>query len=332
MRVAVVLASFALVATAHARAALERVEVIYRPVLAVRLHLSAPVAATAHTLPPDGDRPDRLYLDLPDTSLRGASLPAVGGVAPLLQVRTGQFDLSTVRVVLDLAGPVPFVVRPDGATITVEIASAPPAPIARRAPPPAARPSRLVVLDAGHGGRDPGATGLGGLTEKTITLDLARRMADVLAAHEAIEVVLTRTDDSFVPIDERIARATEAALFVSLHANAAADESLSGVEIFYGGGGVAAASSGPGSPIRLGFDVVQAIERRLGRVRTTVRPGEFGVLARNAVPSVLIEIGYLTNATDAVRLQDAAYRGLVAEAIAEGAATFLEIPLKVAAR
>jgi len=63
-----------------------------------------------------------------------------------------------------------------------------------------------------------------------------------------------------------------------------------------------------------------------------VRPGTFGVLARNAVPSVLVEIGYLTNPGDAVRLQDDAYRALVAEAIAEGAATFLEAPTKLAAR
>jgi N-acetylmuramoyl-L-alanine amidase len=83
--------------------------------------------------------------------------------------------------------------------------------------------------------------------------------------------------------------------------------------------------------VRLGFDVVQALERRLADVRTVVRPGSFGVLARNAVPSVLIEIGYLTNATDAVRLRDETYRALVAEAIAEGAATFLQVPRKVAA-
>src|SRR5688572_29179943 len=110
MRVAVVLASLVLVATAHGRTALERVEVIRDP-LAVRLHLSSPVAASAHTLPPQRDRPDRVYVDLLDTTLRGVAMPALTGVSPLLQVRTGQFDLSTVRVVLDLAGPVPFAVR-----------------------------------------------------------------------------------------------------------------------------------------------------------------------------------------------------------------------------
>jgi len=333
MRRAVVLASLVLVGTAHARTALERIEVIRQPGLAVRLHLSAPVAATARTLPADGVRPARVYLDLPGTSLAGALPPSVSGVEPLLRVRTGQFDLETARVVLDLAGPVPFVLRQDDATITVELTPPPPPAAAATRPsrPPVAAP-RIVVLDAGHGGHDPGATGIGGLTEKTITLDLARRVAARLASHDTIEVMLTRTDDTFIPIDDRIARASDAALFVSLHANAAPDVMLSGVEVFYGGGGLDVVESGPRSPVRLGFDVVRAIERRLGDVRTAVRPGTFGVLARNAVPSVLVEIGYLTNPGDAVRLQDDAYRALVAEAIAEGAATFLEAPTKLAAR
>jgi N-acetylmuramoyl-L-alanine amidase len=334
MRAAVVLASLAFVAKVHARPTVEAVEVVREPALAVRVRLSAPVHTTAHTLPPEGDRPDRVYLDLPGTSLGRVALPPVDGVAPLRRVRTAQFDAATVRVVLDLDAPVPFEVRRDDTTITIALGAPPPAPIARRPslPPRVAPPARLVVLDAGHGGRDPGATGPGGLTEKTITLDLAHRVAERLASHEALEVLLTRTDDTFVPIDARIACAAEAALFVSLHANAAADETLSGVEVFYGGGGLTAAASGPRSPVRLGFDVVEAFERRLSDVRTVVRPGSFGVLARNAVPSVLVEIGYLTNATDAARLQDETYRRLVAEAIAEGATRFLEVRLKVAAR
>jgi N-acetylmuramoyl-L-alanine amidase len=336
---------------AHASTALERVEVIGTPVVAVRVYLAAPVTATAHTLPADGDRPERVYLDLPGATLDGTVPAAVAGVEPLLRVRTGQFDPSTVRVVLDLARPVPFVLRQTDTSITVELAvppSPPPiaTPVPRREPTPVARPfvpappprrptaerARIVVLDAGHGGHDPGAMGLAGLTEKTITLDLARRVAERLAGHVAIEVLLTRNDDSFVAIDERIARAADAALFVSLHANAAADATLSGVEVFYGGGGVDAPESGPRSPVRLGLDVVEAIERHLGDIRTIVRPGRFGVLARNAVPSVLVEIGYLTNATDAVRLQDEAYRTRVAQAIADGAAAFLQEPMSLAAR
>jgi N-acetylmuramoyl-L-alanine amidase len=328
---------------------LDGVEVVRGGGLAVRLRLSAPVAATAHVLPPDGERPARVYLDLPNTTLDATAPAVVTGADPLLRVRTGQFDRSTVRVVLDLASPVPFEVRDGDGAITIELAATPPRPQRSEVEPPKAEqvpapraeiapprvpfvPARIVVLDAGHGGHDPGATGIGGVFEKTITLDLARRVAARLALRGTLAVTLTRTDDTFVPIDERIARASDAALFVSLHANAAADPGLSGVEIFYGGGGIEAAASGPGSPVRLGLDVSEAIERRLGEVRTVVRPGTFGVLARNTVPSVLVEIGYLTNPGDAARIQDERYRTLVAQAIAEGAAAFLGEPMNLAAR
>ena len=337
---------------AHASTALERIEVIGKPALAVRLHVATPVTVTAHTLAAEGDRPERIYLDLPGATLGGTAPVAVAGFEPLLRVRTGQFDVSTVRVVLDLARPVPFTLRQSDTSITIELAVPPAAapPVATPAPllqpPPAVRPPvqatpsrppateqpRIVVLDAGHGGHDPGAMGIDGLVEKAITLDLARRVAVRLGQHAAIEVLLTRTDDSFVAIDDRIARAADAALFVSLHANAAEDVTLSGVEVFYGGGGADAPESGPRSPVRLGLDVVDAIERSLDGIRTAVRPGKFGVLARNAVPSVLVEIGYLTNASDAVRLQDDAYRARVAEAIADGAVTFLREPINLATR
>src|SRR6185295_3764709 len=121
---------------------------------------------------------------------------------PLLRVRTGQFDLTTTRVVLDLASAVPFAVRPEGTTITIELTPSVPATVARPETIPvpqdvAPAPSRLVVLDPGHGGNDPGATGISGILEKTITLDLAKRVATVLASN-SLEVVLTRDRDTYM--------------------------------------------------------------------------------------------------------------------------------------
>jgi N-acetylmuramoyl-L-alanine amidase len=339
--VAVVLAA----GSAHAAAVLERVEVVRYPALEVRLQVSLPVVPLARTLAADGEHPARVYLDLADAALAPA-IPGVvrGDADPLLRVRTGQFDPTTVRVVLDLADAVPFAVRGEGRTIVVELSPAVAVvPHDEAAPPPSSPPisppapraerPRLVVLDAGHGGHDPGATGIGGVVEKVLTLDIARRVADRLARRGAIEVTLTRSDDTFVTIDDRIARAMDAAVFVSLHVNAAADVNLNGFEVFYGGGGVEAAASGPRSPVRLGLDVGEAIGHALGSdVRTVVRPGKFGVLARNTVPSVLVEVGYLTNPDDAARLRDDGYRAVVAQAIADGAATFLEGSLNLAAR
>jgi N-acetylmuramoyl-L-alanine amidase len=334
MRLGAVVVSVGMAASAWAGTTLERIEVLRTGPPAVRLHLSAPVATVGKTLPPDGARPDRIYLDLPDTHL--AAVPAeLAGVDQLLRVRAGQFDLATTRVVLDLSSAVPFAVRPDGNTITIELS--PPAPLATARPETvpvpadiAPRAARVVVLDPGHGGNDPGATGISGVMEKTITLDIAKRVAALLASN-AMEVVLTRDRDTFMTIDERVACAADAAVFVSLHANAAADPTLSGVEVFYGGG-VATAAAGAHAPLRLGKDVERSILRRVRNVRTTVRPGTFAVLTRSAVPSVLVEIGYLTNPNDAVRLQTESYRAQVAQAIADAATRFVRAPTELATR
>src|SRR5207253_10585674 len=98
--------------------------------------------------------------------------------------------------------------------------------------------------DAGHGGRDPGAEGIGGVLEKDIVLEVTQMVASRLAARLPVDVLLTRTDDSFVPIERRIAMPGDGAtLFISLHANACSDPSAQGLEVFYGGGGVRTAST-----------------------------------------------------------------------------------------
>ena len=311
-------------------AVLERVRVIDQGSPAVRLELSAPVpAGVATPLPSDGERPARVYVDLPSTTLASGAV-AVEGSGDLLRVRTGQFDAGTVRVVLDLAVAVPYAVRVEGRTITIAPAAAREGPRAR-APEPLAPPREraatiapgTIVLDAGHGGHDPGATGIDGVVEKRVALDVARRVGERLRQRVSNPVVLTRSEDTYLSIDERVARAADAALFVSVHANANADAALAGIEVYYGGGGVEAVSSDSGSAVRLGLVMVTAVERRFPTARTTVHPGGFGVLARNPVPSVLVEVGYLTNPGDASRLRDVHHRALVAEAVADGIVGFL---------
>ena len=103
-------------------------------------------------------------------------------------------------------------------------------------PPSTAKPLPLIIIDPGHGGHDPGAAGVGGIVEKDVVLDVARRLAVKLATRLPVSVVLTRLDDSFVPIERRVPEVAEAALFLSLHANACHDASAQGVEVFYGGG------------------------------------------------------------------------------------------------
>src|SRR5215470_5394590 len=123
----------AAIGAADAATTLEGVDVVAGPVTAVRIRLTDAVEAVAHRLPADDTHPPRVYLDLPGTTLDAAAPAVVGGSAGVLRVRTGQFDLSTARVVLDLASPVEFVVRRDATTITVELVPSAPAETQARA-------------------------------------------------------------------------------------------------------------------------------------------------------------------------------------------------------
>jgi N-acetylmuramoyl-L-alanine amidase len=181
------------------------------------------------------------------------------------------------------------------------------------------------VLDAGHGGRDPGAEGVGGVIEKDVVLELARLLAERLPSRIPVAVVMTRADDSFVSIDRRLAAAPEGTLFLSLHANACVDSSARGLEVFYGGGGVRQAST-DGADRRaalLGWCIREALSARVGPVRGAPRPGDFRVLTQNPMPSALVEIGYLTHPAEAERARDAAYHALLADALIDGIAAFL---------
>ncbi|HWP66566.1 MAG TPA: N-acetylmuramoyl-L-alanine amidase [Candidatus Limnocylindria bacterium] len=191
------------------------------------------------------------------------------------------------------------------------------------APPPAAVPQvPLVVVDAGHGGHDPGAEGVDGVQEKTIVLQIAHRLAAKLPARLPVDSLLTRSDDSFVPLAERLPKGSRPpAVFVSLHANACEQPDPRGVEIFFGGP--------PGSRTvadakHLARLMTTELRARLLRVRGRPRPGPFRVLTANAAPSVLVEVGYLTHREDAARLQDAKYQELLTDALVDAVATFLQ--------
>src|SRR5437867_638497 len=117
---------------------LDRIDVAGDEAPAVRLHLSAPVSATAHRLPAEGGAPARIYIDLSGAAL-GAALPHVlAGAAPVVRVRASQFDPTTVRIVVDLERRVPFVLRQMDETITLELEA--PAPMAAAIEPPAPTP------------------------------------------------------------------------------------------------------------------------------------------------------------------------------------------------
>ncbi len=225
---------------------------------------------------------------------------------------------------------------------------------------PARAALQTIVLDPGHGGHDPGAIGPGGLQEKELTLDVARRLAAILQEELGVTVVLTRTRDQFLPLQERtaIANRHKADLFVSIHVNAARGGSPTGTETYFlsseatdNAARAAAAfenkvielEAGPRTGSRdllrsILWDLAQSefqqessrlaeglqdsLERALRQPSRGVKQAPFYVLGGAAMPAVLVEIGFITNPKEEERLQDEGYRDRLVRALAAGLAAY----------
>ena len=201
---------------------------------------------------------------------------------------------------------------------------------------PAPDRPRRIVLDPGHGGKDPGARRPRlGLIEKSLTLDLAKRLARRLRA-EGYEVTLTRENDRFLPLPERarIANQLRADLFLSLHMNASEKTEVEGVESYVltpsgqpstGRLRMVAADRkshrGNGQDARntlLGFYVQRALVRALPTPDRGLKRARFAVLRDLEMPGALIEAGFISHAKEGRNLGSAGYRDRVADAITEG--------------
>ncbi|HXP35380.1 MAG TPA: N-acetylmuramoyl-L-alanine amidase [Chthoniobacterales bacterium] len=171
------------------------------------------------------------------------------------------------------------------------------------------RPSTTVVIDAGHGGFDRGGIPRQLVPEKTMNLDVAQRLKAVLTAY-GYRVVMTRDSDVFVPLGTRVAIANSYrdAIFVCIHFNAAPRRSASGIETYF--------YSSQSLPLASAIHYYVA-----GGAPTSnrgVRRRGFYVLRKTTIPSVLVECGFLTNATEANYAQSASYRQKLAEEIGRG--------------
>ncbi len=211
------------------------------------------------------------------------------------------------------------------------------APLIRPAPLTHAPNRVVVVLDPGHGGNDPGALGPGSLTEKMIVLDIARRIRRKLTA-EKITVRITRSIDRTLSLSARteLAARWTGDVFVSIHANKAANPSAKGIETFVlPATGFPATSSTlpvsgtfPGnSHDALNMQLAHAIHREL--LNHTAAPdrgikrARFEVLKAAPCPAVLLEVGFLSNTDDVRKLSDPVYRDTLAEGITCGILVFL---------
>ena len=174
----------------------------------------------------------------------------------------------------------------------------------------------VVVIDPGHGGRDPGAVGIGGIQEKDIVLDISFQVARLLE-QQGVQAVMSRTDDSEIDLDPRVslAQRINATLFVSIHANAInmSRPDISGIETYYFDSG-----------LDLARTIHASILEGTGATDRRVRQARFYVLRKTSMPSVLLEVGFVTGAEDAARLSDPAYRSQMAASIARGILLYLQ--------
>jgi N-acetylmuramoyl-L-alanine amidase len=344
------------------------------------LEVSDPLEVRAFTLA----NPDRVVIDMPEVLWRATDDARPSGKGAIKSYRYGLFRKGDFRFVIDVNGPVkvdmPQVLPPSGGQAfrllidlspttpdafdahagwpkdlapTTPVASAdahplpPPAPAARGGKP-------IIVVDAGHGGIDPGTHGSTGLKEKDVVLAVAKELKKALEATGHYKVQLTRDTDVFIPLGERvnIARAAHGDLFVSLHADSNDHHEVRGASIYTlseDASDKEAAKlaekenmsdviagvnlTGENSPVasilidlaqrdtlnrsaRFAETVVAKLpQATMVRPTTPHRSAGFAVLKGPDIPAVLIELGYLTNTEDESEMATSAWRTRVAQAI-----------------
>lgn len=202
--------------------------------------LSGPVQYKTFSL----STPERLIVDLRGASLSGDFSQLALGNTVIRSIRSGRFGQGDTRIVLDLSGPVQlnsFLLPPqDGQGDRLVLDLKPSAPLniaeATQAGVDKAHPRRdiIVVVDPGHGGKDPGAVGAKGEREKDVVLSIAQLLAKRLKREKGFDVKLVRNDDFFVPLRKRveIARKHNADIFISVHADAAPRLTASGASVY----------------------------------------------------------------------------------------------------
>lgn len=304
--------------------------------------------------------PDRLFFDLKKSRIKKetATNLAVGN-GMLKSVRAAQFDPETVRVVLDLEKIRDYKVIDLDDQIIIDVFG-----VTSSTP----KKKKIIVLDPGHGGHDPGAVGPNGLYEKDVVLDIALKLKKLLAAEGPAEVHLTRDKDVFIPLPQRtaIANSKNADLFVSVHANASTRKNAHGIETYFlnwtddeESMKVAARENritlSQMKKIKGGLDDLDMILSDLKRdhkrdeskklahliqysliddlkrsydhvANLKVKWALFYVLFGAQMPSVLVEVSFISNPVEEKYLSRDSYRKDIARSIASGIGKYLSAP------
>lgn len=339
-------------------------------------------------------KPGRIFIDLHNARLSTTVRDITIGDGLLKGVRAALYKPGIVRVVLDtdnirdykifpLSDPARLIidVRGDRRTEISRLESSltnrlqdtgmatPPAktiheePKAEHATKPAKKQPaiakvRRIVIDPGHGGHDPGAIGASGLQEKDVVLAIGLELREKLKDELGLDVVMTRSTDVFIPLEERtaIANKVNADLFVSIHANAAPNRSASGIETYYLNlaktekvAQLAAKENGTtlekvstlqailfdlmanyklNDSAHLADEVQKAVYHTIKDTYPAtkslgVKQGPFYVLVGASMPSILVETAFISNATDEAHLKEPAFHDLAAEGIMRGIRSYI---------
>ena len=245
--------------------------------------------------------------------------PAVGVQIGQLNQLGDQFvalELRRTRSTLTPPVALPPLPRTNPQPLTGPIVANPDTTLYSQQRSPVPKGKMVVVVDPGHGGKDSGAPGLGGLLEKDVVLPISKRIAAILEQN-GVHTVLTRDADFFVELQGRVDIATHsnADLFVSVHANSVDDRpDVNGLEVYY---------------YDSGYGLAEVVRNSILRSISTIkdrgtRKARFYVLRKSSMPSILVETGYMTGREDNPRLATPEYQNHMAEAIANGILQYLK--------
>jgi N-acetylmuramoyl-L-alanine amidase len=306
--------------------------------------------------------PERVVVDIPDARVIMPAMPAGQGL--IRQIRAAPRESGDLRIVLDLGRAVQarsFVAAPNdiyGYRLVIDLSPpADAAPVRVQHAPDGNVRDLVIAIDAGHGGEDPGAIGRNGTREKDVVLAIARTLRDAVNREPGMRPYLTRDGDYFVPHRNRMgkARAGQADLFVSIHADSIRDRSVAGSSVYVlserGASDEAAkiladrenaADLVGGVSLDQKDDVLKSVLvdllqnasmtasmeaaqhvlselDRVGEVRKSrVQQARFLVLKSPEIPSMLVETAYISNPSDERRLRDPNYQARLSDAILAG--------------
>lgn len=175
---------------------------------------------------------------------------------------------------------------------------------------------KRICIDAGHGGKDPGAAGRSGLNEKDVNMQVALKVADLLM--DRYTVVMTRTDDQYVSLGKRcdIANQSKSRLFVSIHCNAAENHEANGIETFH----YYTSTRGKLFANAIQRGLIALTDRR----DRGVKAAGFQVLRDTSMPATLVELGFITNTEEEQLLQKEEFQNACAKAIVKGIDDFFD--------